>query len=649
MKLQAWARVGAMWVLVVLAACGGGGGGGGGEGSESPPVSGPASLIPAPPAPGATLEADATSLLPQVDGAVWTFWGRQRYEAGTERARYETRYILSHIGSEWSLKGSNGGNDGVDEERFAVVGGELQQIESLQFVEGQPAETVRFTLLRSPVRVGDQVTAFSRRLDAIGDLDGDGKSDSLDMAVYVRVVGREDVSLANGEKVSAIRVDTHLVQRPLLSKTNQVGPVDEIVGSDWFAKGVGWVRRQVPVITSSGSLLIGDEQLVSMDAGDTGFGATALQVLVPPVDSPEQAGRPLMTSFPVLQPFGDGVLMVSSHPIVSYPSRQLLTRLDKRGRVLWSRSGPPGMSRFAQLGSGLVAWDPYAYGDDFFIQRLDADGTPMTAAPQRVDMGGDPAVVMGFGGVRLDADAHTLWVAAIRQDRVVLPNGLWGFRDGVVVRGFDTSGQPITEPVLLFQLQDSGLLNTLPSVAAINGSVIVSWAQTVGGEQQLLTAKVDRNGSVLRATPIVGSNGAPAQVLGSPGGALMQWNQGYAWLDDSLNRTGLDGVGTFTNLEPWTGMAGQTGSESRKLSGESILRWGSETSSTLLPASVDDWAVLRLQLIRRAQPAPQRHILLSSDNAGFVEQIVFLGDRALALRGVYTSEGMSWATQVIWF
>lgn len=649
MKHRAWTRLGALCALATLAACGGGGGGGGSD-PGTPPAPSAASLIPTPPAPGATLEMDATALLPQVDGANWIFWGRQSNAAGTELLRYETRYTLTRAGNDWLLKGSNSGNGGPDDERFTVTGGEVQQVESVQFVANQPAENLRFALLRSPVRAGDQVSVFSRRVDAVGDLDGDGKSDSLDVAAYVRIVGREDVTVASGAKVAAIRVETHFLQRPLLSKTNQAGLTEELIGVDWLAKGLGWVRRQAPTIAPSSITLTNDEQLVAADAGETGLGAAAPVILVNPADSPDQANQPLAVNYPAMQRVPDGVLLVGQNPVISYPSRQLLTLLDNRGRVQWSRSGPPGMRRFSALGSGLVAWEPT--DGSFSIQRLDARGAPLTADAQAIDMGGDPVTSVSLRGFQLAADANSLWVSAIRQDRVVGSNGVAGFRDGVVVRGFDTSGRPITPPILLAQEESSGFMRTLPRVAVSNGSAVVSWGQTVAGVSQLLSARVNASASVLRGQPITDGVGADTllDLAGSSGGVAMWWSPGISWLDDSLNPSALEGNGLATPLTGLPGVADPTGGNALELTGQSLMRWGFEPDGAVAPpAGAGSWQAAKVHVFLRGKPALERRMLVSYENSGASSQLVFLDDRALLLRLVSTPDGQRWSTRVLWF
>ena len=647
MRNRALTRLVAWCALAVLAACGGGGGGS--SNPSAPPGPTAASLIPAPPALGATLESDATALLPQVEGANWIFWGRQSNAAGTELLRYETRYTLTRAGSDWLLKGSNGGNDGADEERFTVTAGEVQQVESVQFVTNQPAENLRFALLRSPVRVGDQVSVFSKRLDAVGDLDGDGKSDSLDVAAYVRIVGREDVTMASGIKVSAVRVETHFLRRPLLSKTNQVGPTEELVGADWFAKDLGWVRRQAPTIAPSGVTLMNDEQLVAADAGEAGLGTAAPVVLVNPADSPDQAGQPLTVNFPAIQRVAAGVLVVGQTPVITYPGRQLLTLLDKRGRVQWSRVGPPSMRRFSTLGSGFVAWEPT--DGSFSIQRLDARGGPLTADAQRLDMGGDPALVVNLRGFQLAADAQSLWVSAIRLDRVTLPDGRSTFRDGVVVRGFDTSGQPVTDPILLAYNEADGFLRTSPTVAVVNGSAVVGWAQTVADVPQLLIARVSVNGQVQRGTPVTDGVGTSPVVdmRGSAAGAALWWTPGFSWIDDSLNLIGVDGAGHFTAYSVLPGLFNPIGAPQPVLSGQALLRWGYEADKVAVPpSSASSWQPIKLHVYRRGQTALERRVLLSEENSSPSGEIVFLDDRALLLRQVVTSEGQRWSTRVIW-
>lgn len=172
-------------------------------------------------------------LIPQTDGATWRFYGKQFTSVGTPLGIYDSTYRLAQSGGEWQLSGSNPGNEGPDRLRYVVTSGQLQQIESVQFTSSQPAVDVHITLLRSPVRAGDQVVGFTKRIDDIPDQDGDGRAESLDVAVYTRVIGAERIETATGEMLDAIRVETHAVQRLIGSETGQPGAVVDNTGVDW--------------------------------------------------------------------------------------------------------------------------------------------------------------------------------------------------------------------------------------------------------------------------------------------------------------------------------------------------------------------------------------------------------------------------------
>jgi hypothetical protein len=308
------------------------------------------------------------------------------------------------------------------------------------------------------------------------------------------------------------------------------------------------------------------------------------------------------------------------------------------------------MRRFSTLGAGLVAWEPT--DNSFFIQRLDARGSPLTADVQLISMGGDPAAVVSLRGFQLAADAQSLWVSAIRQDRVVQPGGLTGFRDGVVVRGFDVTGRPITDPILLAQEEAAGFMRTLPRLAVSNGSVVVSWGQTVAGVPQLLTARVDASGRVQRGQPITDGIGADPllELDGSTGGVSMWWSSGISWLDENLAAAGLDGIGRATALTSLAGTVDPGGGNSFELTGQSLLRWGFAVDSSVVPpAEAGNWQALKLHLFSRGKPAMERRALVSPENAGPSVQLVFLDDRALMLRQVSTPDGQRWAARVIWF
>jgi len=646
--------------FVALVGCGGGGSGGGnvggsGEvGSSAPspaPGSSASSLIPAAPALGATLEADATQLMPQVDGATWTFWGRRTDEAGAELLQYQARYTLARSGNDWLLKSTSSANDGEGTERWAIVGGEVQQVGQAQFVAGQPAEELRHVLLRSPVRAGDQITAFTKHVEAAPDVDGDGKADPADWASYTRVIGAETVTLADGTPVSAIRVDLHLLQRVWLSKSNRYSEVLEFKWSHWFAKGLGRVRRQLPSPTPTGLILKNDERLVTADLASAGVGATPPVPLAIPLNSPERAGQPLASGLNSVQRVQDGVLVVSDNPVVGYPAGQWLTMLDARGQVQWSRSGPPGLRRFSPLGGGLVAWE---FGETVArVQRLDARGNLLTAAPQTLDMGsdGDPAaMLLGLSNVEIAADTQSLWAAAVRRDLVRLPDGFAVVRDSVVVRGFDTEGRPLTEPLVLGIDERDGHMSFRPRIAAVDGRAVVAWAQTVGGVPQIRLVSVNSQGQVSQGAPVtdgINVSSDALEVRASAGGALLVSTSGFSWINDDLSLGGLDRVGRVTPLLPLSGV--ESDNVQWAITGNSLLRFGFEPGElAAAPSAAGAWKGGKLQVFRRGQPLTERRLFLSAENGSSMGALVDFGDHALLLHEAVLNGMTQWTSRVIW-
>jgi len=590
--------------------------------------------------------------MPQVDGATWTFWGRRTDEAGAELLQYQASYSLARSGNDWLLKSTSSANDGEGSERWAIVGGEVQQVGQVQFVPGQPAEELRYVLLRSPVRAGDQITAFTKHVEAWSDVDGDGKADPADWASYTRVIGAETVTLADGTPVSAVRVDVHLLHRVWLSKTNRYSEVLEFTWSHWFAKGLGRVRRQLPSPTPTGLILKNDERLVTADLVNAGVGTTPPTPLAIPLNSPERAGQPLSSGLHSVERVQEGVLMVSDEPVVSYPPRKWLTLLDTRGQVQWSRSGPPGLRSFSPLGNGLVAWE--SGETSARIQCLDARGNQLTAAPQTLDMGSDSdpaAMLVGLRNVEIAADTQSLWATAVRTDMVRQPDGFTVVRDSVVVRGFDTEGRPLTEPLMLGVDERDGHMNFHPRLAAVDGRAVVAWAQTVGGVPQIRLVSVNSQGQVSQGAPIsdgINVSSDALSVRASAGGASLVWTSGYSWINDDLSLGGLDGVGRFTTLLTMPGVEGSDNIQ-WAITGKSLLRFGFEPNeSAAAPPAAGGWKVGKLQVFRRGQALAERRLFLSPENASSMGALIDLGDHALLLREAVVNGSTQWTSRVIW-
>ena len=118
--------------------------------------------------------------------------------------------------------------------------------------------------LRSPVQQNDQYIVFERNGFNFGeDVDGDGRSETADVAVFRRVVGLEDLNVRGVTFAGTVRVDT--MTRLRLIPTGGTAPATgEFIQSDWYAPGVGIVKRQARVMGSTLPVEL-EEELVTWD------------------------------------------------------------------------------------------------------------------------------------------------------------------------------------------------------------------------------------------------------------------------------------------------------------------------------------------------------------------------------------------------
>lgn len=217
---------------LALAGCGGGGS----TDDENDDSTG---LVPPAPTLGATLYSDATVLRPLVDGASWNYAGTSPDGAYTN--------VVTHteVAVGVNEAGTNILDSGAHTVHVAVVNGNV--------VEPDPADANGDGLpdyansieLRSPVRVNDQIVVVDKRLaDGIADIDGDGRKEAFDVAMYSRVIGNEDVVLDGLPTLRAVRVDRTTKARIVLSKDGKALPTYTTTYSVWYAPSVGIVRRR---------------------------------------------------------------------------------------------------------------------------------------------------------------------------------------------------------------------------------------------------------------------------------------------------------------------------------------------------------------------------------------------------------------------
>ncbi len=178
-------------------------------GTNAGPVT--SGLLPVAPALGTTLETDVARLRVLRAGASWRYTGVVR-EVGAPARAYTNVVTHSTTGAGVTESGSNPLNEGADSQAVRIEAGAVKV--TLPLNEFGVARTIDFVELRAPVRVGDQITQFDERVaDVIADLDGDGKREGLDIAIWTRVIGEESVDLLHRPGLRAVRLDTGIAFR----------------------------------------------------------------------------------------------------------------------------------------------------------------------------------------------------------------------------------------------------------------------------------------------------------------------------------------------------------------------------------------------------------------------------------------------------
>jgi hypothetical protein len=376
----------ALSALALLSACSGGGGGGGAVDPGIPPPPPPPpptggtnptleSLLPLASTAGATLYADAATLRPVSAGSVYSYRGVFTPNTGGTAVRYLTATTQA-AGSETA---SNAANAGA---RTAPVanpsGGTVTNTQSIDYAGKGTKEAVTFKELQSPVRVDDQTTVLLKRYaaaDTTVDVDKDGKTDLLDVAIYSKVIGKEALVLPNLPTVNAVRVDTVTLRRATRSSDSLAGPIDTSTVSTWYAQGIGIVRQTttLPATTGTGSQTT-DEKIVFWDGQTNGFGAMAPVAGVVPAGGTVPAGAVPGTSNGLRAAVGfDDYALV----FTTSGADTVVSRLDNRGRVQSARLltgvSLTATTRLHRAGAGVVMTRPLG-AKQVAITRLDGSG-----------------------------------------------------------------------------------------------------------------------------------------------------------------------------------------------------------------------------------------------------------------------------------
>ncbi len=103
-------------------------------------------------------------------------------------------------------------------------------------------QVVPYQVVIFPLTVPSSFHQFDRtNLDFGTDLDGDGVSETTDLAATVTVIGEEPVSVPAGTYEDALRIEAHLRIRIHLSKSRRIAEGQDTMTA-WFARGIGLVK-----------------------------------------------------------------------------------------------------------------------------------------------------------------------------------------------------------------------------------------------------------------------------------------------------------------------------------------------------------------------------------------------------------------------
>lgn len=529
---RGWAALCAAMLVVpaLLAGCGGGGGGGNDEpaGGGNPALPASSGLLPDALALGATLSSDASTLRPLRDGAVMHYRGRRLFANGYESA-YENTVQQLADGAGVREAQSNALDDGEDPGVPVIVAdGQVTQRQSLPLVEGQPALTVNFIELRSPVRTGDRYVSLDQGISAGTDLDGDGVHDTIAVAVWTDVIGPDTVTLGTGAALQTVHTRTYARLRAQYSSDNTVSETSEIVVDTWYAPGVGVVKTRAD---ADGGLDVVEELLVSRDGIDEGIGASAAIVPL----APDGTALPVPSQ---AVGFDNHAVALSQMPGEPESTGFALTQLDARGRIVATRNYRYA-ERLAHGGSGgspsLLRW-----GDELRVVvltdaglqllRLDATGQRLLAERASLMPTGPLAIGNDPKGYQVAADGSALWVSGL--DEPVYDDVAQTLWSTGWLQAFDGTGQP-AGPRLMLATDVDPLSLFLMRLAATEGRVLASWLQIVNSSRQWHYAVADASAPALLATGLL-----PLAAGGSASACEGELSPWWSGVSGALSCTG---------------------------------------------------------------------------------------------------------------
>jgi len=526
---------------LTLVSCGGGGGGGADSGSGTSPTG----LVPAAPALGATLLADATTLRPLRAGALWQYRGTRQSGASVLNTYAATASQAAAAGGGVN-ETQQGGIAGPEPDTvtLSAEGGRIVVREDGAFLglpAGEPLVTVE---LRSPVRANDQITLIDRSVSA-GDLDGDRRDDTLDVAAWSRVAGWEDVALPElGRTLRALRVDLTFVVQARLASGAAGPPASRVLMSTWYAEGVGVVRR---VETDTGSNTVSEERLVAWDGIGEGLGA-----FEPTSPLHGLSG----TNFPWLPPAwaaaavdnGQALLVVSPSMRPGDFTGITVAALNRRGHLTGvqelSAILPASLTALrptlVSTGTGAALLVPEPRGlagtSDLRLHRLGADGRLLDGSGTLLSIGAsDPSAISVAG------DGNSLWVLAS------VLSGPAGTDMQLRLQAFDTSGAALGAPRVLDSWDFVGSSGTQGSLSAQGGRAMATWyRQQTGSSRTQRVAVVDGATATPRLGVLASDGNAGDTAFRTQAWPVLGADFAAVWWRQPLLGMGIEGPGPGT-------------------------------------------------------------------------------------------------------
>jgi hypothetical protein len=622
--------------LAFLAACSGGGGGGGGTPEPPPPPPPPPSvinptlesLLPAAPAVGADLVADAASLRPLRNGAVYAYRGT----AGAAATRYLTNTTQA-VGGTTSETASNAANAGARTAPVsAVTNGVVSNTRSIDFAGKGVNQNVVFTELRSPVRLNDQYQILLQRYPAADtnvDVDRDGRFDLVDVAIYARIIGREALPLPNLPTLNTVRVDTTTLRRVTQSSNGAAAPTETTTVQTWYAQGIGIVRQ-----TTNNGTSTTDEKIVSWDGGTVGLGAMA-----------PQAGGPL----PGVNNGLRAALAFDSYGLVfsdTGTADTLISRMDTRGRIVSSvtlsgmRLGTT--AKVMRAGTGVIIARQLAGADanKLGLTALNGDGVLQGAIDGvKVDLAG-PRTSTTVGKVQTAVDGTQLW-AVWERVNANPPVGVAPIELQVGAYSTTTGIASITETRI------DNVATANQRLEASGGISRATWQRTATNETLYASTRIAPLAQKISNLDGVVSGALSPITFGSTAALVWPVGTGTAGilLDAAFNPVGSPGVTTLNgellkDVPAFAaGAPGATGLGSRAVIsgvGTGDL-WAGEPNPAIIPGSVS-WVDASATAALALQPAATVRFAWEAANT----QMVF-SDRVLVLGGA-----TQLSTTVVW-